>query len=435
MPPGLAQLAWRAGGAWVLAREALLPRRLVRAALFAVAASFAAWAAWPQPGVGHVADGRSTRSPRCCCWPGCRCWPGGSSGGQSQPGLPIPARLLLYGDPGLAAGLRLPRSVHRPDAGAARVPAHLLYRPGLEQHPGLRRGARQVDRGSDLGGRDPGHAAGHRIRGRHLVPDLAEVPGHPEYAGHRRYRRPAVRRGHVRGGPPRTPEVGHRSVAARIDGRPAGGAGLDPADRRPAAAAVLAARRCRGPDGARPPHNVRIGQGIAAGVLANGTAALFTTALGTGTTMLMLKSPSLLHWLNHGQRLTAVATYRYELYAGNGVGAYVLMLISFPVIGLIMSSLAAAIANPAPRQSSSPPGNGGGPPGPGPEPEPGAPGRWPARGLGPCHCPGVIPAVLFPPTASPGIPGGPTYDLRRVSRVASGPEFSAQTCPCWPRPG
>ena len=141
-----------------------------------------------------------------------------------------------------------------------------------------------------------------------------------------------------------------------------------------AAAAVLAARRCRGPDGARPPHNVRIGQGIAAGVLANGTAALFTTALGTGTTMLMLKSPSLLHWLNHGQRLTAVATYRYELYAGNGVGAYVLMLISFPVIGLIMSSLAAAIANPAPRQSSSPPGNGGGPPGPGPEPEPGAPG-------------------------------------------------------------
>lgn len=116
----------------------------------------------------------------------------------------------------------------------------------------------------------------------------------------------------------------------------------------PAAAAVLAARRCRGPDGARPPHNVRIGQGIAAGVLANGTAALLTTALGTGTVMLTLKSPWLLHWLNHGQRLTAIATYRYELYVGSGAGAYVLMLISFPVIGLIMSSLAAAIANPAP---------------------------------------------------------------------------------------
>ena len=116
----------------------------------------------------------------------------------------------------------------------------------------------------------------------------------------------------------------------------------------PAAAAVLAARRCRGPDGARLPHNVRIGQGIAAGVLANGIAALFTTVLGTGTTMLMLKSPWLLHWLNHGQHLTAAATYRYDLYAGLGALSYGLMLIFFPVIGLIMSFLAAAIANPAP---------------------------------------------------------------------------------------
>ena len=67
---------------------------------------------------------------------------------------------------------------------------------------------------------------------------------------------------------------------------------------------MLAARRCRGPGGARPPYNVGIGQGIAAGVLATGTAALFTTALGTGTTLLTLKSPWLLHWLNHGQHLT-----------------------------------------------------------------------------------------------------------------------------------
>src|SRR5690242_13110135 len=58
VPPGLARLSWRAGGAWVLAREALLPRRLGRAALFAAAAAVAAWAAWPRPGVGHVAEGR-----------------------------------------------------------------------------------------------------------------------------------------------------------------------------------------------------------------------------------------------------------------------------------------------------------------------------------------------------------------------------------------
>jgi hypothetical protein len=48
----------------------------------------------------------------------------------------------------------------------------------------------------------------------------------------------------------------------------------------PAAAAVLAAWRARGSGGAALPRNIRIGQGIAAGVLANGIAALFVSALG-----------------------------------------------------------------------------------------------------------------------------------------------------------
>src|SRR5690348_8167632 len=98
-----------------------------------------------------------------------------------------------------------------------------------------------------------------------------------------------------------------------------------------AAAAVLAVRRCRGPDGSRPPGNVRIGKGVAAGVLATGIAAMAVTTFGTGTTMLMLKSPWLLH-----------------------TGAYVLMLMFFPVIGLITSYLAAVIANPAPLDARSP---------------------------------------------------------------------------------
>ena len=70
----------------------------------------------------------------------------------------------------------------------------------------------------------------------------------------------------------------------------------------PAVAAALASRRCREPGGAKPSHGARIGQGIAAGVLANGIAALFVTALGTGTTALMLRSAWLLHWLYHGHR-------------------------------------------------------------------------------------------------------------------------------------
>ena len=47
VPPGLARLAWRAGGVWMLAREALPPRRIARAALFAAVAAVAALAAWP----------------------------------------------------------------------------------------------------------------------------------------------------------------------------------------------------------------------------------------------------------------------------------------------------------------------------------------------------------------------------------------------------
>ncbi len=94
-----------------------------------------------------------------------------------------------------------------------------------------------------------------------------------------------------------------------------------------------------------------------------------------GTVTLMIKSAPLRQWLYHRRHLTAVGTNSPEIHATQ-MGAYALMCLGFPVIGLIMSSLAAAIANPAPRQPGSPPGNGGGPPGPGPEPEPepGAPG-------------------------------------------------------------
>ena len=55
VPPGLERLAWRAGGVWMLVREALMPRRIVRAALFAAAAAVAVWTAWPDSSVLHAA--------------------------------------------------------------------------------------------------------------------------------------------------------------------------------------------------------------------------------------------------------------------------------------------------------------------------------------------------------------------------------------------
>jgi hypothetical protein len=121
----------------------------------------------------------------------------------------------------------------------------------------------------------------------------------------------------------------------------------------PAAAGALAAWRGRGPGGAALPRNVRIGQGIAAGVLANGIAALFVSALGTGTIALTLRSAWLLHWLNHGHQLTAIAAYRYEANASSGAAVYLFMLIWFPVIGLAMSALSAActpLGRPAPGE-------------------------------------------------------------------------------------
>ena len=97
----------------------------------------------------------------------------------------------------------------------------------------------------------------------------------------------------------------------------------------------------------------RIGQGFAAGVLANGIAALFTTALGTATIALMLRSSWLLRWLNHGHQLTAIAAYRYESTAAGGPTVYMFMLIWFPVIGLLMSALGVLctlLGRPAPEE-------------------------------------------------------------------------------------
>jgi hypothetical protein len=49
VPPGLARLAWRVGGARLVVREALLARRAARALVFAAAAAWVAHAAWPGP--------------------------------------------------------------------------------------------------------------------------------------------------------------------------------------------------------------------------------------------------------------------------------------------------------------------------------------------------------------------------------------------------
>ena len=81
------------------------------------------------------------------------------------------------------------------------------------------------------------------------------------------------------------------------------------------------------------------------------TGALFVTALGTSTVALLLESAGLRHWLSPGQPLTAIATYRTEIYAGTNVFGYLLIWISFPFIGLIAGATVASVfADSAPPE-------------------------------------------------------------------------------------
>jgi len=328
VPPGPARLAWRAGGIWVIAREALLPRRLVRAALFSAAASVAAWAAWPRPWVGHVAEGRFNAIVPVLMV------------GM----LPLLARRLF----GPAGPSRIARSMRILCCAAvlARVPAftfllvHNMLAP--TQHAYL-----SFFCGQGCAGVVPGQSSGGPTWQGEILVMLLTI-GYVGLTLFLTSRRANLSRSTL-------------SIAActgllfgmvmfAVD--PLGldkwatnpwlpGSTADPLVvlawilliGGPAAAAVLAGRRCRGPDGARPPYNVRIRQGIAAGVLANGIAAMFTSVLGTGTTLLMLRSPWLVHWFTHGRHLTAFATYRYEFWTVNHAGEYGLMLMFFPVSG------------------------------------------------------------------------------------------------------
>ena len=348
VPPGLARLAWRAGGAWVLAREALMPRRLGRGAVFAAAAGAAAWAAWPQPTVGHAAVSQFHVIATVLL----------------LAGLPLLARRFF----GPATPSRAGRFLRVFSCAAilALMPAFAIVEAFAELTP--KQPAYQRIACPFQGcGAVPGNSTGG-------PPWAGEIPlilMTIAYLGVILFltsQRSQVTRGTLAIGA----GTGLLFSVVMYAVAPLGltndatdpwlpGSKADPLVALawillfggPAAAAALAARRGRAPGGAALPRNVRIGQGIAAGVLANGTAALFTTALGTGTIALMLKSPWLLHVLNHGHYLTAIAAYRYENTAGSGANVYLFMLIWFPVIGLFMSALGAActpLGRPAPRE-------------------------------------------------------------------------------------
>ena len=373
VPPGLARLTWRAGGVWMLAREALMPRRLGRVVVFAAAAAPAAWAAWPNSSVLHAA--------------------------ADQFGV-IATVLLLAGMPLLArrffgpvSDSRIARFLRVGGYAAilALMPAMAVVGPYPLTVP---------QRDADL---------------RVFVADGNTTHGMP---------------GTSAGGPPWPGEIfflvltacyvvillwvtSRRSPvtpATLAVGTGAGivfglvmysvaplgltqyatnpwlpGSQVDPLVvlawillfGGPVAAGVLAAGwHCLRPGRSIELAQARIGQGIAAGVLANLVSALFVTVIGTGIIAVMIKVARLRPLVFHAPYLSQAAAYGHVLHASQHVGTYVVMCVTFPLIGLVMGSLGMACFMPVPRQPGPQPGDGGGgPPGPEPSPDPPDSGR------------------------------------------------------------
>ena len=180
----------------------------------------------------------------------------------------------------------------------------------------------------------------------------------------------------------------------------------------PVAAGLVAGWCYSGPGNPGQIANAKIWQGGVAGLLATGVGALIVTVLGTGTVALMPRAAWLRHLLYPGQHLLAAAVLSQDFTASNRVGGYGLVLVAFPVIGVVLGLFGVALTAPMARSGSSP--GGGGPPGPagppGPEPVPDPPdgGRLADAG-----------AAADGPAVLPGRPGASARDRREIAALTA----------------
>jgi hypothetical protein len=362
VPPGWPRLAWRAGGVRTIAREAQMLRRIGTLLLFTAAVGAAAWSAWPGSAVSHAATARAHVIVLVVL----------------LAGLPLLSRWLL-GPPDnrIARWLR---------AGCyAAILAAIM--PGLAITEGFlgampRRGhdlhTFQVLQGAGMGpwNKEPallfitacglalmlaltarrapvapaslviGAAAG-------LMLGVAMYAVDPLGVNH------YVTAPWLRGTTIDTVPAGMAQYLTALAWIVLFGA--------PLAAGLLAGRRCSVPGDPGQASAARVWQGVGAGLVSGGLGALFVAVLGTGTTVLLLKSAWVRDLLYHGQRLTASAVYGRELVASQNVSHYALLCLVFPVIGLVLGVTGAAVAH---GLTGLRPDGGRRPGAPGPEPMP-----------------------------------------------------------------
>ena len=371
VPPGLRRLAWRAGGVRLIAREAVMVRR-IGGLLFAVAVALAAWAAWP-----------------------------GSSASLAAPADRadvIATVLLLAVLPVLARWFLGP-----PDNRAARWLRVGYYAVLLALLPATA-AVEQFRYTAPRGGAD--------LR---LYLLIAQVGRHPPGAYEALWLVPmALYLALILWMTSRRSAIAPATLAAGTGAgialglvvytvAPLGlsqeatnpwlpGSDIDPLVLLawllllcgPVAAAIAADRHYTASSSAPPPARARIRQMMAAGLLTSLVGALFVTAAGFGTIAVMLKAGWLRNWLYHGQHLfygvqnlssdlrtlPAIA-YSHQLTGAADSGAFFAICIAFPLLALASAGLAATIrSDDAAATPGDPRRGGGGPSGPEPTPDP-----------------------------------------------------------------
>jgi len=140
----------------------------------------------------------------------------------------------------------------------------------------------------------------------------------------------------------------------------------------PVLAGVVAARCYHGPGSLEQVAKAKTRQAAVAGFLATAVGALMVAVLGSATIALMPRAGWVLHWLYPGQHLPGAVAYAHELAASVRADNYGMILLVFPVIGLLMGLAGGGMAAPAPPPGPSP--GGGGPPRPPGQPAPDPPG-------------------------------------------------------------